>query len=130
MTEPNPWSDKVLSDEELMAVAIEKGLPQVGLKAYFRIMGLWGIGEEEATVLLGFDHKPTGAEIGIESLKRISHTIGIYRALHSLLSHEAADTWVKRPNSAEPFRGRPSLELLQEGTQGFEMVRIYLSGFL
>ena len=113
-----------------MAVAKEKGLAHVGLKAYFRIMGLWGIGEEEATVLLGFDHRPTDAEIGIESLKRISHTIGIYRALHSLLSHEAADTWVKRPNSAEPFGGRPALELLQEGTEGFEAVRMYLSGVL
>lgn len=113
-----------------MALAREKGLPLVGLKAYFRIMGLWGVGEEEATVLLGFDHKPTDAEIDLDALKRISHTIGIYSALQTLLSREAADTWVKRPNSAEPFRGRPALELLLEGTQGFEAVRMYLSGVL
>jgi hypothetical protein len=116
-----------LSEEEFMSDAIEKGLIPGGLKAYYRIMELWDIGEEEASVLLGYDHRPDVTEIGIDPLKRISHTLGIYRALHTLLSHESANAWVKQPNTAELFKGRPALELLQKGTQGFEQVRSYLA---
>lgn len=47
------YSDEVLSDEEIMSGAVEKGLVAVGLKVYFRIIEFWGIGEEEASVLLG-----------------------------------------------------------------------------
>ena len=123
-------SGKVLSDEELLADAIEKGLVPIGLKAYFKIMGHWDIGEEEASVLLGFDHRPTNAEITVDSMKRISHTLGIHRALHTLLSHESANAWVKQPHTAELFKGRPALELLHTGAQGFEKVRNYLAANL
>ncbi|GLH68227.1 antitoxin Xre/MbcA/ParS toxin-binding domain-containing protein [Geothrix edaphica] len=123
------WASN-LSDEERMAEAVNKGLVPAGLRAYFRIMHLWGIGEEEASVLLGFDHKPTEIEIGTDPLKRISHTIGIYRALHTLLALESANAWVKQPNTDELFRGRPALELLQTGTQGFEQLRNYLAANL
>lgn len=116
-----------LSEEEFMSDAIEKGLIPAGLKAYFRIMELWGIGEEEASLLLGYDHRPDVTEIGIDPLKRISHTLGIYRALHIRLSRESANSWIKKPNTAELFKGRPALELLKTGSLGFEAVRIYLA---
>lgn len=115
-----------LSDEERETEAANKGLVPAGLKAYFRIMELWGIGEEEASVLLGFDHRPTETEIGIDPLKRISHTLGIYRTLNTLLAQESANAWVKQPNTAELFGGRPALDLLKTGTLGFERVRNYL----
>jgi Protein of unknown function (DUF2384) len=120
----------VISDEEIMSGAVEKGLVPVGLRAYFRMMELWGIGEEEAAVLLGFDHRPTEAEIGIEPLKRISHTIGIYRAIHTLLPRDSANAWIKKPNSAELFGGKAALELLRTGTEGFEAVRSHLAAAL
>ena len=119
--------DNAVSDEKLLADAIERGLIPSGLKAYFKIMEHWGVGEEEASGLLGFHHKPEVSEIGIDPLKRISHTLGIYKALHTLLSHESANAWVKKPNTAELFKGRPALELLRIGTRGFEQVRDYLS---
>ena len=122
---PEPW-DGTLSDEERMTEVANRGLIPAGLKAYFRIMELWGIGEEEASVLLGFDHRPTETEIGIDPLKRISHTLGIYRALNTLLAQESANAWVKQPNTAGLFGGRPALELLKTGTHGFEQVRNYL----
>jgi len=122
--------NKAVSDEEFMADAIKKNLIPAGLKAYFKIMERWGIGEEEASVLLGYDHRPDVSEIGIDPLKRISHTLGIYKALHTLLSHESANAWVKKPNTADLFKGRPALELLKTGIKGFEAVRIYLASAL
>ena len=124
------YSDEVLSDEEIMSDAVEKGLVAVGLKVYFRMMELWGIGEEEAAGLLGFDHRPIEAEIGIEPFKRMSHTVGIFRALHTLLSRDSANAWIKKPNSAEIFGGMPALELLRTGTPGFEAVRSHLAAAL
>lgn len=115
-----------LTDAERMGEAAKKSLVPTGLRTYFRIMNQWGVDEEEASVLLGFDHRPTEIEIGIDPLKRISHTIGIYRSLHTLLAHESADAWVKQPNTAELFGGRPALDLLKTGTLGFEQVRNYL----
>lgn len=124
------YSDEVLSDEEIMSDAVEKGLVAVGLKVFFRVMEIWGIGDEEAAVLLGFDHRPMEAEIGIEPFKRMSHTVGIYRALHTLLSRDSANAWIKKPNSADLFGGKPALELLRTGTPGFEAVRSHLAAAL
>ena len=120
------FSGEAVSDERIMADAVEKGLVTVGLKVYFRMMELWGVGGEEASVLLGFDHRPIEAEIGIEPFQRMSHTVGIYRALHTLLSRDSANAWIKKPNSAEIFEGKPALELLRTGTPGFEAVRSHL----
>ena len=124
------YSGEAISDEKIMAEAVEKGLVPVGLRAYFHVMEHWGISEEEASVLLGFDYRPTETEIGIEQLKRISHTLGIYRALHTLISYDSANTWVTRPNAAKLFGGKPALELLRTGTSGFEAVRSHLVGAL
>lgn len=124
------FSSEAVSDEKIMAEAVEKGLVAVGLRAFCRMMELWGIGEEEASALLGFDHRPVEAEIGIEPFKRMSHTVGIYRALHTLLSQESANAWIKKPNSAELFGGKPALELLRTGTPGFEAVRSHLAAAL
>lgn len=123
-------SDEAIFDDEIMQDAVDKDLIPVGLQIYFRLMETWGIGEEEAAVLLGFDHRPTEVEIGIELFKRISHTVGIYRALHTLLPHNSANTWVKRPNSAKLFGGEPALELLRRATPGFEAVRSHLAAAL
>lgn len=119
-------SVKAVPDGELMAGAIETGLVPAGLKAYYRIMGLWGIGREEASLLLGYDHRPGITEIGSDQLKQISLTLGIYKALHTLLPHAVANEWVRKPNTAELFKGRPALDLLHTGLAGFEAVRIHL----
>ena len=124
------FSGEAVSDEKIMADAVEKGLVAVGLKVYFRMMELWGVSGEEGAALLGFDHRPIEAEIGIEPFKRMSHTVGIFRALHTLLSRDSANAWIKKPNSAEIFGGMPALELLRTGTPGFEAVRSHLAAAL
>jgi hypothetical protein len=117
-----------MSDEELMSMAVERGMVPIGLKTFFRIIESWGLSEVEGASLLGFDHKPTESEIGVDSLKRISHTLGIYRALHTLLSSTAgADGWVKKPNDNPLFGGKSAIEfMLTNGLDGIEAVKKFL----
>lgn len=127
-----PFLEEVRSDNELLAMAIEKGLVPVGLRAFFRIVEAWGLREDEGLSLLGFDHVPTESEIGIDPLKRISHILGIYRALHTLLPNpRAADGWVKKPNENPLFGGKAAIEyMLANGLGGIESVRKLLFGIM
>ena len=122
------FSEESRSDDELMTMAVDRGLVPIGLKAFFRIIEDWGLSEEEGASLLGFDHKPAESEIGIDPLKRVSYTLGIYRALHTLLRNaEEADGWVKKPNDNPLFGGKPAIEyMLANGPEGIEAVRTYL----
>ena len=116
------------SDDEIMAMAVERGWVPIGLKTFFRIIEAWGLNEEEGASLLGFDQKPAESEIGIDPLKRISYTLGIYRALHTLLADvQGADGWIKKPNDNPLFGGRPAIEfMLANGLEGIEAVKNYL----
>lgn len=98
----------------------------VGLKVYYRIMERWGLSDDEATTLLGLDRHPEATILTIDQLERISHVLGIYKALHSLLNETSANAWILMPNQAPLFSGRPALELLKTGTNGFLDVRTYL----
>lgn len=124
--------DEGRSDDELMAKAVERGWVPIGLKTFFRIIDAWGLSEEEGASLLGFDHKPAESENGIDPLKRISYTLGIYRALHTLFTNaEGADAWIKKPNVDPLFGGKPAIEfMLANGLEGIEVVRNYLSAQL
>jgi hypothetical protein len=99
---------------------------QVGLNTFLRIVKAWGLQETEGIKLLGLDRMPTVSDVTIDQLERISHTLGIYKALHTLLSDPHADEWVQKPNDAPLFGGRSALDLLNEGTGGFRAVRVYL----
>ena len=62
-------------------------------------------------------------------IERLSHVFGIYHALHVLFLRAHADEWVHRPNSAEPFGGRPAIELMTSGLSvDLAAVRRYLDG--
>jgi hypothetical protein len=116
------------SDDEIMAMAFERGWVPVGLKVFFRIIEAWGLSEEDGASLLGFNHKPAESEIGIDLLKRISYILGIYRALHTLLSDvQGADGWIKKSNDSPLFGGKSAIEfMLANGLEGIEVVRNYL----
>lgn len=60
----------------------------------------------------------------------MSHTVGIYRALLTLLSRGSGNAWIKKPISAVLFKGKPALELLKTGIFGFEAVRSHLAAAL
>ncbi len=63
-----------------------------------------------------------------DALERISYILGIYKALQILLPDEqAADDWIKRPNSATPFGGRSALDRMLSGqVADLYVVRQYL----
>jgi hypothetical protein len=104
------------------------GWVPIGLRTFFRIIEAWGLSEEEGASLLGFDHKPSESDIGIDPLKRVSHTLGIYRALHILIPSTAgADGWIKKPNDNPLFDGKSAIEyMLANGLNGIKAVRKYL----
>lgn len=99
---------------------------QTGLRTFFRIVEAWGLREAEGLQLLDLDHQPEASELTIDQLERISHTLAIYKALHTLLNEASADAWLQKSNSAPLFGGKAALDLLKIGTQGFRDVRTYL----
>lgn len=108
-----------------------------GLRAFFNIASDWDLSADEQIVLLGapgrstfFKWKaaPHTARLGRDTLERLSLILGIYKALQILLPQPtAADTWIKRPNSAPPFGGRRALDRLLAGNiSDLVAVRQYL----
>ncbi|WP_329959749.1 MbcA/ParS/Xre antitoxin family protein [Paraburkholderia translucens] len=118
----------------------EPTMPQMsaaGLRAFFNIARDWDLNADEQIVLLGkpgrstffkWRHEPETARLSRDTLERLSLLLGIYKALQILLPQpSAADTWVKRPNSAPPFGGRRALDRMLAGNiSDLVAVRQYL----
>ncbi len=93
------------------------------LRTFFNIAQKWQLGPDEQMKLLGISarstfykwKKDTEVVLPRDTLERISYILGIYKALHILFPDEAADAWVKKPNSAKPFGGRSALEHMLSG---------------
>jgi uncharacterized protein (DUF2384 family) len=107
-----------------------------GLRAFFRIADLWGLSVEEQMTLLGLTARSTyfkwkkdpNVTLSRDTLERISYVLGIYKALQILFPDpHAADSWVRRPNSATIFGGRSALERMLSGqVADLFVVRQYL----
>jgi hypothetical protein len=97
------------------------------LRTYFNIARLWTLDESQAMTLLGFDDKsrstyfrwkrdPDSARLNNDKLERLSYIFGIYKDLQILLPEAAAaDGWIHRPNSADPFGGKSALQRMLSG---------------
>jgi Protein of unknown function (DUF2384) len=95
---------------------------EIAVRAFFRLVGLWGLTMEEARVLLG---RPSRARLynwkagrvsGLphDTVQRISYLLGIHKALQILYSEpHLADAWVRRPNAA--FGGQSALQRMLAG---------------
>ena len=100
-------------------------LSAAGLRAFFNIAHDWGLSTDEQMVLLGapgrstfFKWKaaPETADLKRDTLERVSYLLGIYKALQILLpAADAADAWVKKPNSAPLFGGKSALDRMLGG---------------
>lgn len=112
-------------------------LSAAGLRAFFKISADWALSVDEQIVLLGspgrstffkWKQEPDSARVGRDTLERLSLILGIYKALQILLPQpEAADAWIKRPNTAPPFGGRRALDRMLAGNVGdLIAVRQYL----
>lgn len=106
------------------------------LRTFFRIADAWKLDNRQQRILLGNPARSTffrwrqGEDIMLprDTLERISYLLGIYSALQVLLPKpEAADAWVKKPNTAPIFGGHSALERMLSGQVGdLYLVRQYL----
>jgi hypothetical protein len=119
------------------AVALDRReLSGPALRAFFRIADLWNLSVEDQMTLLGLTspstfHKWKRERAGLlskDTLERISYLLGIYKALQILLPNErAADEWVRQPNDAPLFSGKPALDRMLSGhVSDLFVVRQYL----
>ncbi len=124
---------------------IAKAVPSVdrlsspALRTFFRIADAWRLSSEEARTLLGspprstyFVWKKSGpGQLPRDTLERVSYVLGIYKALQILLPDAAAaDAWVRKPNSAPVFGGRPALQRMLSGNVAdLYVVRQYLDAW-
>ncbi|MEO6422724.1 MAG: MbcA/ParS/Xre antitoxin family protein [Candidatus Nitrotoga sp.] len=102
-----------------------RNISAAGLRAFFNIARDWGLTTDEQMVLLGapgrstffkWKSTPESADLKRDTLERVSYLLGIYKALQILLpSIEAADAWVKKPNSAPLFGGKRALDRMLGG---------------
>jgi len=111
-----------LRHDDRAPVRAEEARDRVALRAFFRLVELWGLTMEEARVLLGRPSRATlynwkaGKVRGLphDTLARVSYLLGIHKALQILYADPAlADGWLKRPNQA--FGGQSALERLLAG---------------
>ncbi|HEX4338806.1 MAG TPA: MbcA/ParS/Xre antitoxin family protein [Polyangiaceae bacterium] len=124
---PNTNSEKRVHLDDPRASAVAK-------KAFFRIMDLWGVSNEQAQVLLGNPSRSTffgwkkgeGGNLSRDTFERVSYVIGIYKALQILFNEdERADAWMAKPNDA--FGGKSALDRMLAGNVGdLHVVRAYL----
>jgi Protein of unknown function (DUF2384) len=99
-----------------------KDLTSPALRTFFGIAEAWGLKEAEQMKLLGLDSRSTFqtwkrgtvASIPKDALERISYVMGIYKGLKMLLPG-TADAWVRKPNTAPLFAGRPAIERMTSG---------------
>ena len=119
---PRKWSNAALSGP--------------ALRAFFRIADAWKLSAEEARRLLGDPPRSTyflwkragDGQLSRDTLERVSYVLGIYKALQILLpQQEAADAWVRKPNTAPLFGNKPALERMLSGNVAdLYVVRQYL----
>jgi hypothetical protein len=107
------------------AVALDtREAGQALLRTFFTIAEAWKLSPRESMTLLGLRSRSTyhvwrdgkAGALSRDTLERISYVLGIYKALQLLLpSDEAADAWMRKPNSAPLFGGRSALERVLSG---------------
>jgi hypothetical protein len=118
----------------------ESRLGGPGLRSFFRIAEEWGLNVREQATLLGtpestyYNWKKLAlgqrdVALGRDTLERLSYILGIYKALEMLLP-QSASGWVKRPNTAPLFGGRPALDRMLSGNvSDLYVVRQYLDAW-
>ena len=103
-------------------------------RAFFRILERWGIGTDDARVLLGNPSRSTffswkrggGGSLSHDEFERVSYILGIYKGLQILfVDDRLADAWIKKPNEA--FGGRSALDRMLVGNMSdLHAVRAYI----
>ncbi len=113
--------------------AVERARLSAGaVRAFFNIMEIWKVRDEDARALLGgmsngaFYALKKGAEKPLDEdrLRRISYLIGVFKALNILHGQDLADRWMQLPNSNRIFNGSTALAyLIRGGLPAFQTLR-------
>lgn len=98
-------------------------LGSAGLRAYFRMIERWSIGDDDARALLrGLSRSTYRAwrrrperTLDTDTLARLSCLVGIFEALNMLHGEKLADAWVSLPNGNPVFGGRTPLAFMTAG---------------
>ena len=105
-----------------------------GVRTYGRIVDAWGLSTRERAALIGLDDVEYAAVLanpeGLSdhALYGMGLVLGVYKALHTLFPEPAqAHGWIRRPNSAPLFGGRPALDVMLSGNDQLASVRAYLA---
>lgn len=124
------------STQTLVRKVDPKTASKPALKAFFRIADRWKLDVDQQLTLLGAPARSTffkwkkdqDGHLTMDALERISYLLGIFKALHILLPDEdAADAWVKKPNTAPIFAGTSALDRMLSGhVSDLYVVRQYL----
>jgi hypothetical protein len=106
------------------------------MRTFFSIAEAWGLSTKEQIALLGSPPRSTfyawkrARDLALprDTLERLSYIFGIYKALQILLPRpQAADAWIKQPNTAPLFGGKSALERMLSGqVADLFVVRQYL----
>ncbi len=111
----------------MVAVAKKSTTSAAALRAFFNIAKLWKLTVEQQKSLLDLTgesgstvhhwrNNPDSANLNQDKLDRLSYVLGIYKDLQTLLPDtELADNWVRVPNNAGLFAGRPPIEVMTRG---------------
>src|SRR3546814_19208872 len=99
-----------------------KELTGPALRTFFNIAEAWDLSEVEQMRLLGLDSRSTFhnwkrgdvAALSKDALERLSYVMGIYKGLQILVP-KTADEWVRQPNRASLFGGKPATHRLAWG---------------
>ncbi|MGB8910126.1 MAG: MbcA/ParS/Xre antitoxin family protein [Candidatus Cybelea sp.] len=114
-------------------------LSATAVRAFGNIARAWDMDLREQRAALGNISKqtiynwrehPERARLSGDQLDRVSFLLGIFKALHILFTRpEQADSWIRRPNAALPFGGRPAADLMFSGRiEDLIRVRRYVDG--
>ncbi len=117
---------------DLSSRKIQEKLSSSALLAFFRLIDLWNLRDQDARGLLGgisngayYSLKRRPAKtLDQDKLTRISLLLGIFKALNILYSRKLADAWVQLPNRNPMFGGEsPLLSMIKGGVPAMIRVR-------
>jgi hypothetical protein len=100
-----------------------KQLTPAAVKAFFKMMELWDVRDEDARALLGgmsngsfYELKrKVPATLDQDRMTRISLLTGIFKALNILYGKRLSDRWMQLPNENAMFQGRTPLDYTLSG---------------
>ncbi len=115
-----------------------KRLSGSSLAAFFKMMELWKVRDEDAKLLLGgvsngpfyeMKKNPKAKVLDVDQMYRISSLLGIFKAINTLHGQGLADRWVQLPNHGPLFHGQKPLQyMIDGGPAALQDIRRLLEG--